>query len=202
MITRTHLPQCVGACEIKGKHIFFHWRFQCIHWRRKHKEYERFQSILSDGPSSRARFFSTFQIVPPIVDFHRREHRSIDPSHKSQNASLPYPIMQHFVTEMCTCVHISVTKWCIVGYLSDAFWDLWNGSISDAVWNTTTRKSSSLCNPTGGTSAIFITVNSISMGLYKKGVNPLLTRWSYVYLALTHRSDHLCLPCIITNIAR
>ena len=24
--------------------------------------------------------------------------------------------MHHFVTEMCTYVHISVTKWCIVGY--------------------------------------------------------------------------------------
>ena len=33
-----------------------------------------------------------------------------------------------FVPEMCTCVHISVTKWCIVGYLSDALWDLWEGS--------------------------------------------------------------------------
>ena len=55
----------------------------------------------------------------------------IDPSHKSQNASVPYPTMQHFVTEMCTCVHISVTKWCIVGYLSDAFWDLWDGSIAE-----------------------------------------------------------------------
>ena len=26
-------------------------------------------------------------------------------------------------------VHISVTKWCIVGYLFDALWDLWDGSI-------------------------------------------------------------------------
>ena len=25
-------------------------------------------------------------------------------------------------------VHIAVTKWCIVGYLSNALWDLWNGS--------------------------------------------------------------------------
>ena len=29
----------------------------------------------------------------------------------------------------CTCVNISVTKWCIVGYGTDAFWDLWDGSI-------------------------------------------------------------------------
>ena len=32
--------------------------------------------------------------------------------------------MHHFVTEICTCVHISVTKWCIVAYLSNALWDL------------------------------------------------------------------------------
>ena len=38
--------------------------------------------------------------------------------HKSHNATVPYPTMHHFVTEMCTSVHISVTKWCIVGYLS------------------------------------------------------------------------------------
>ena len=53
----------------------------------------------------------------------------IDPSHKSHNTPVPYHIMQHLVTEMCTYVHISVTKWCIVGYLSDALWDLWDGSI-------------------------------------------------------------------------
>ena len=57
------------------------------------------------------------------------DHSSVNLCHKSQNASGPYPTMQHFVTEMCTCVHISVTKWCIVGYLSDALWDLWGGSI-------------------------------------------------------------------------
>ena len=50
-----------------------------------------------------------------------------DPSHKSHNAPDKYPTMHHFVTEMCTCVHISVTKWCIVGYGTDAFWDLWDG---------------------------------------------------------------------------
>ena len=38
------------------------------------------------------------------------------PSHKSHNASDIYPTMHYFVTEMCTYVHISVTKWCIVGY--------------------------------------------------------------------------------------
>ena len=52
-----------------------------------------------------------------------------DPYHKSQNASVAYPTMHYFVTEMCTHVHISVTKCCIVGYATDAFWDLWDGSI-------------------------------------------------------------------------
>ena len=32
-------------------------------------------------------------------------------------------------TEMCTCVHISVTQWYIVGYLSNALRDLGDGSI-------------------------------------------------------------------------
>ena len=38
--------------------------------------------------------------------------------------------MHHFETEMCTHVHISVTKWCIVGYRTGALWDLHNRSIS------------------------------------------------------------------------
>ena len=37
--------------------------------------------------------------------------------------------MHHFVTEMRTRVHISVTKWCIVRYVSNALWDLLDGSI-------------------------------------------------------------------------
>ena len=44
----------------------------------------------------------------------------IDQAHKSHNAPDEYPTMQHFVTEMCTYVHISVTKCCIVGYPSNA----------------------------------------------------------------------------------
>ena len=38
----------------------------------------------------------------------------IHPSHK-HTASVRYPTMRHFVTKMCTHVHISVTKWCNVG---------------------------------------------------------------------------------------
>ena len=35
-----------------------------------------------------------------------------------------HPTMHHVVTKMCTHVHISVTKWCTVGYRTDALWDL------------------------------------------------------------------------------
>ena len=49
----------------------------------------------------------------------------IETSHKSHNASDKHSTMDHFVTEMCTYVHISVTKWCIVGYRTGALWDLW-----------------------------------------------------------------------------
>ena len=41
----------------------------------------------------------------------------------------PYPTMNDFVTEMCTCVHISATKSSLVGYLSNALCNLWDGSI-------------------------------------------------------------------------
>ena len=34
----------------------------------------------------------------------------------SDTGIVPNPTMHHIVTEMCTYVHISVTKWCIVGY--------------------------------------------------------------------------------------
>ena len=40
----------------------------------------------------------------------------IDLSDKSHGASDKYPTTHNFVTEMCTCVHISVTKWCIAEY--------------------------------------------------------------------------------------
>ena len=33
---------------------------------------------------------------------------------------------------MRTHVHISVTKWCIVGFGTSAFQDLWDGSIENA----------------------------------------------------------------------
>ena len=57
----------------------------------------------------------------------------IEPSHKSHNASDKYPTMHPFVTEMCTSVHISVKKWCFVGYGTGALWDLCNWSIVQSV---------------------------------------------------------------------
>ena len=56
-------------------------------------------------------------------------HTTTDPFHKPHNALDKYPTMYHFVTEMCTYVHISVTKWCIVGYGTGALWDLCSRSI-------------------------------------------------------------------------
>ena len=54
------------------------------------------------------------------------DHRHIlDPARKINNASDKYPTMHHFVTEICTRVHIYVTKRCIVGHDTSA-WDLWN----------------------------------------------------------------------------
>ena len=57
----------------------------------------------------------------------------MDPSYKPHIALDTYSTMQHFVTEMCTYVHISVTKRCIVGvgYLSNALWTLHSRSYID-----------------------------------------------------------------------
>ena len=64
-----------------------------------------------------------------IITSHRKYGDVIDLLHNSHNAPVPYPTMHFFVTEMCTGVHISVTKWCIVGYLYNALWDMWDGFI-------------------------------------------------------------------------
>ena len=39
---------------------------------------------------------------PSLLPVTKFTAMSIDPSHKSQNASVPYPTMHHFVTEICT----------------------------------------------------------------------------------------------------
>ena len=70
---------------------------------------------------------------PGDARIHGISSHGIDLLHKSHNASVSYPTMHHLVTEMCTYVHISVTKWCIVGYETDAFWDLRDGCTDLAI---------------------------------------------------------------------
>ena len=54
------------------------------------------------------------------------DNAQIELFHKTRNTPVPYLKMHHFVTEMSTCA-----KWCIVGYLCNALWDLWDGSIAE-----------------------------------------------------------------------
>ena len=63
-------------------------------------------------------------IKKEFKDFLRATYSTYDPNghlYKSDNAPNQYPTMHHFVTE------IDVGKWCIVGYLSYALWNLWDG---------------------------------------------------------------------------
>ena len=86
-----------------------------IDWRKKH------QALNSVG--------DTCICLRLFTSLHLHSHRPISQitwciGRISHNA--------HFVTEMCTLVHISVTKWCSVGYSSNTLWDLchrWH------VWN-------------------------------------------------------------------
>ena len=62
---------------------------------------------------------------------------SIDPPHISPNALNKFQTMHHFLTEMSTLVHISLTKRCVVGYGPDALWDMCNiywTAITDAYY--------------------------------------------------------------------
>ena len=74
--------------------------------------------------------------LKPCVRFLGCATCPIDQYQKSQNAIFPYPTMHHFVTEMCACLYISVTKWCIVGHLSSVLWDLGDGSIVMIIYIT------------------------------------------------------------------
>ena len=71
-------------------------------------------------PSSMARFSELWSLPS-----------TIDPLHDSKNIPARYPTMHHFNrnVHITTCVHISASKWGIVIYLSNALWDLWDGSI-------------------------------------------------------------------------
>ena len=56
------------------------------------------------------------------------ENVSIWWRHHAYSALHKYPTEHHFVTEMCTRVNNSVTKWCSVGYGIGELWDLYNRS--------------------------------------------------------------------------
>ena len=84
------------------------YRYLCLHIRLLCDDFFMVMNQLSKWNSDATpicaytQSYSKYQTITHYV--------TIDPSHKSQNASVAYPTMQHFVTEMCTCVHISVTK--------------------------------------------------------------------------------------------
>ena len=55
----------------------------------------------------------------------------IESIHRTYNVPVQRPALQYFVTELCTCVHITVAEWCIMGRLFDALWNLSDGFINN-----------------------------------------------------------------------
>ena len=91
-------------------------------WSKNHISNSQFHQNKTKPGNPRAYFMGYPQ--------HRPQGRTMgDSSHKWHHASDEYPTMHHFVTEMCTHVHISVTKWSIVGYGTGALWDLCHMSL-------------------------------------------------------------------------
>ena len=109
----------VGIFELRNDMLCVASRFYLL--RIMARFYLR-RSIIYDVPLPKSRHYLWLDFLCNV---------SINPFHKSQNAPIPYTTMHHFVTEMRTYVHISVTEWCIMGYLSDALWDLWDGFLHD-----------------------------------------------------------------------
>ena len=105
----TQERSCVGVCFIR--------------WIRRSRPQINCMKALSRRPS-------------PGLSISRKgiSVSAIGLSQESHNAPFLYPTMHHFTTRMCTWVHISVKKWFTVGYLSDALWDLWDGSICLICW--------------------------------------------------------------------
>ena len=64
------------------------------------------------------------QVWSGVGQFTNKFSLTIDLIHKSQNAPVPYPTMPHSEQK---CAHFC-SEWSIVGYGTDAFWDLWNWS--------------------------------------------------------------------------
>ena len=62
------------------------------------------------GQATHARWASWAGLFPPtgiseVAQIWRRMLKTIDLSHKSYNAPVPYLTTHHFVTEMCMCAH-------------------------------------------------------------------------------------------------
>ena len=69
---------------------------------------------------------------PPGWELQWEENPGKRPVTQISQCASPISHNAAFVTEICTHVHISVTKWCIAGYGTGALRDLWEGlSISD-----------------------------------------------------------------------
>ena len=58
------------------------------------------------------------KLINAMSDNSPVRHLFMDLSQKSHDTPFPHPTIHHFATEICTRVHISVTKWCIVGYIA------------------------------------------------------------------------------------
>ena len=105
------------------------------------REYEagesgaNFTSVIKtgDGAESSIKKLHTDPVSHPVTskwntNMHKqRDNRPI--WNKSHDAFDKCPTIHHFVTKMCTHMHMSVTKWCIVRYGTGALWDLW-------IWST------------------------------------------------------------------
>ena len=109
-----------SCCVNKSRMVFF-----TLHMIPCYQYYNRFHRKGGRGPSK----IVTINHHGGLGLFSVDDLRPIDPPHTSRNALDKYFTMHHFVTKMCTHVHISVTKRCSVGYLSGALWGLWYGCI-------------------------------------------------------------------------
>ena len=97
-------PPCINGC---GDYLHLHIPLKYVH-----------SSMLCFCFGSIIVLEEHVQIIYPY--FSGLPHYNWDLLQKYHKAPVPYPTIHHFVTEMCTHVHISVTKWCIEGYLPNA----------------------------------------------------------------------------------
>ena len=116
---------------------------------------------------------------------------AIDTSYKSHNASEIYPIMQYFVTEMCTFLlqigACGIWDWCIVGFVQQVHNTPW--WVEMYLW----YPSRNVCLYTG--------YNSIPHFSITPSINPWChvclslhqTLLSFIFLHIYHEIQHCCL---------